>query len=138
MMDEKPQTNLDQQVQYQQQLQQQIYTQQQNNQQPTPQAGPSAAAAAADADRNLRLDLVKGIKSLSKEQLNLLGFVMSTSQYKDLDEADPSSKKEEKENTWKQNYSIELDVQTLSNAKIQFLKSFIENPQIQNLFSSML
>jgi hypothetical protein len=81
---------------------------------------------------------VKGIKSLSKEQLNLLGFVMSTSQYKDLDEADPSSKKEEKENTWKQNYSIELDVQTLSNAKIQFLKSFIENPQIQNLFSSML
>lgn len=60
---------------------------------------------------------------------------MSTSQYKDLDEVDPSVKKEEKENTWKQNYSIELDVQTLSNAKIQFLKNFIENPQIQNLFS---
>lgn len=65
----------------------------------------------AEADRNLRLDLVKGIKSLSKEQLNLLGFVMSTSQYKELDgDVDPSSKKEDQENTWKQNYSIELDV----------------------------
>ena len=47
-----------------------------------------------EGDRNLRLELVKGIKSLSKEQLNLLGFVMSTSQYTDIDEPDPSSLKD--------------------------------------------
>jgi len=60
-----------------------------------------AGIPSAEADRNLRLELVQGIKSLSKEQLNLLGFVMSTPQYKDLDDLDPSIKKEDQENTWR-------------------------------------
>jgi hypothetical protein len=81
---------------------------------------------------------VQGIKSLTKEQLNLLGFVMSTPQYKELDEPDPSSKKDDQENTWRQNQSIELDIQTLSINKIQFLKNFIENPSVQALFTQML
>lgn len=62
---------------------------------------------------------------------------MSTQQYKDID-PDDNCKNDDINNSWKQNQSIELDVQTLSVNKIHFLKSFIENPHIQNMFNMML
>jgi hypothetical protein len=63
---------------------------------------------------------------------------MSTPQYRDLDDPEPSQKKEDQENNWRQNQSIELDVQTLSVNKIQFLKKFIESSSVQALFTQML
>lgn len=76
-----------------------------------------------------RFSLVQKIKKLNKEKLSLLGVVMCSPEYMELD---PDNVQPSKEN----HGSIELDVNKLSIVKIRFLHNFIDQNKTKTVASN--
>ena len=72
-----------------------------------------------------RITLLESIKNLDKTKLDMLGQVMSTQEFKNLDGENNGQVNYESQNEQGQNL-IELDIETLSMKKIKYLQAFID------------
>jgi hypothetical protein len=78
-----------------------------------------------------RINLVQSIKQLDMEELTMLGMLMGSKEYRELENDGVNNEGESLKHDDQNGTLIELNVNELSIIKIQYLQKFVDN-QRQN------